>query len=50
LRTTDIIWKDQFVEKLSSKDDVSITEVGEVPSSNPVARKVAKGRVRGEDV
>jgi len=50
LRITDIIWKERFVEKLSSKHGVSITEAEEVLRSNPVVRRVTKGRVRGEDV
>jgi len=50
LRITDIIWKERFVEKLSNKHNVSITEVEEVLLSNPFVRRVTKGRVRGEDV
>jgi uncharacterized DUF497 family protein len=47
---TDIIWKEQFVEKLESKHSVSIYEAEEALYSNPLVRKVAKGRVRGEDI
>lgn len=47
---TDIIWKEQFVEKLESKHNVSIYEAEQVLYSNPLVRKVAKGRVRGEDI
>jgi uncharacterized DUF497 family protein len=50
LKITDIIWKERFVEKLSSKHGVSTTEVEDVLGSKPVIRRVAKGRVRGEDV
>lgn len=50
MRITDIIWKERFVEKLSSKHGVSIMEAEEVLLSNPLVRRVAKGRVRGEDV
>lgn len=47
---TDIIWKERFVEKLSSKHNVSIMEAEEVLLSHPLIRRVTKGRVRGEDV
>lgn len=47
---TDIIWKERFVEKISAKHGVSITEVEQVLYSSPIVRRVTKGRVRGEDV
>ena len=50
MRITDIIWKEQIVEKLAGKHDVSIEEVEEVFLSNPFIRKIAKGHVRGEDL
>ena len=50
MRITDIIWKNRFVEKLSTKHGVSTKEAEEVLSSNPVVRKMAKGHVHGEDV
>ncbi len=45
-----IIWKDQFVEKLETKHGVSVTEAEEVLGAKPHIRKVAKGRVKGENV
>ena len=45
-----IIWKDQFVEKLAAKHGVSVTEAEDVLCSNPHIRKVGKGNVKGEDV
>ena len=45
-----IIWKDQFVEKLEVKHGVSVTEAEEVLCSQPHIRKVGKGNVRGENV
>ena len=45
-----IIWKDQFVEKLERKHDVSVIEAEEVLDANPHIRKVSKGRLKGEDV
>lgn len=45
-----IIWKDQFVEKLAEKHGVSISEVEEVLHAKPFIRKVSKGKVKGENV
>jgi hypothetical protein len=50
LRITDIVWVDRFAEKLSTKHGVSIDEAEEVLHSRPLVRKMAKGKVRGEDV
>jgi hypothetical protein len=43
-----IISRDQFVEKLSDKHGVGIEEVEEVLNSRPHIRKVARGNVEGE--
>ncbi|CAN5335273.1 hypothetical protein BH20ACI1_BH20ACI1_03500 [soil metagenome] len=40
----EIIWKDQFVEKLETKHGVSIEEVEEVLQEKPFIRKVSKGK------
>ena len=45
-----IIWKDQFVEKLASKHGVSIAEAEDVLNGDPHIRRVAKGRVKDENV
>lgn len=45
-----IIWKDQFVEKLAAKHGVSIEEAEDVLRSKPFIRKVGKGNVKGENV
>ena len=50
MRITDIIWKERVVEKLAAKHAVLVAEVEEALLSRPVFRKMAKGRVRGEDV
>ena len=50
MRVTDIIWKEDIVEKLAAKHGVSVIETEEVFTSSPVVRKMAAGRVRGEDV
>ncbi len=46
----DVIWKDQFVEKLEVKHGVTTDEVEQVLFSVPHMRKAEKGRVKGEDV
>ncbi len=46
----DIIWKQQFVDKLAFKHQVSIEEVEEVFNNYPIIRKVAKGHVNNENV
>jgi len=50
LRITDVIWKDCYVEKLAAKHDVTTGEVEEALQSSPLVRRVARGRVRGEEV
>ena len=45
-----IIWKDQFVEKLAVKHSVSVEEAEDVLCSEPHIRKVSKGNVKGENV
>lgn len=45
-----IIWKDQFVEKLAEKHAVSITEAEDVLCAQPHIRRMSKGEVRGEDI
>jgi uncharacterized DUF497 family protein len=46
----DIIWKQQFVEKISLKHQVSIDEVEEVLSSHPFVCKVARGHIDHENI
>jgi len=46
----EIIWKEQFVEKLATKHGVSVEEVEDVLDSVPHLRKVGKGKTKGEDV
>ncbi len=50
MRITDIVWKEDIVDKFLSKHGVSVAEAEEALVSRPVVRKMAKGRVRGEDV
>lgn len=46
----DIIWKQQFVEKIFFKHQVSIDEVEEALNSQPLVCKVAKGNVNDENI
>jgi uncharacterized DUF497 family protein len=50
LKITDIIWKNRFVEKLSLKHRLSVEEAEEVLHSKPIVRRMARGRIHGEDV
>jgi len=46
----DIIWKQEFVEKLARKHHVSIDEAEEALLKASVIRKIAKGHVNNEHV
>ena len=46
----DVIWKDQFVEKLADKHGVMTDEVEEVLFASPHVRLAEKGRVKGENL
>ena len=50
MKITDIVWKERIVEKIAEKHGVSVAEAEEALLSRPVVRKMAKGRVRGEDL
>lgn len=50
MRIDEIIWLQQFVEKLAIKHDVEKTEVEEVLANHPYFRFVSKGNRPGEDV
>ena len=50
MRITDIIWKQRFADKLSMKHGVSTEEAEETLYSTSVFRRIAKGRVKGEDL
>jgi uncharacterized DUF497 family protein len=45
-----IIWKDQFVEKLAQKHGVAVFEAEEVLGGKPHIRKMSKGRIKDEHV
>jgi uncharacterized DUF497 family protein len=46
----EIIWKDQYVEKLADKHGLTTEEVEQVLFSNPLIRRQQKGKIRGEDL
>jgi uncharacterized DUF497 family protein len=50
MKLFEIIWKDQFIEKLEVKHRVSTDEVEEVIFSKPHIRRARKGHVKGEDL
>lgn len=50
MRIQEILWKQRFVEKLLVKHEVSMEEAEDVLYAKCLFRKVARGRVRGQDV
>jgi uncharacterized DUF497 family protein len=50
LRVRQIIWIDEFVDKIETKHHVTASEVEEVLRGKRKVRRIAKGNVRGEDV
>ncbi|MYB92714.1 BrnT family toxin [Candidatus Poribacteria bacterium] len=50
MQIDEIIWQQQFVEKLAIKHGVEKTEVEEVLSNRPRFRFASKGNRAGEDV
>lgn len=46
----EVIWRNQFVEKLAVKHNVSTDEVEEVLFGNPFVRLWQKGETAGEDL
>lgn len=50
MNISQIIWKEQFIEKLAVKHGVSAEEAEDVLGSKPHIRKVSKGKVKGENV
>lgn len=50
MKIREIIWKEEFVEKLATKHGVMIEDVEGVLDSGPHIRKVGKGRTKGEPI
>ncbi len=47
---TEILWLEQFVDKIERKHSVTIAEVEQVFVNRYKIRRVNKGRTKGEDV
>ena len=50
MRLYDVIWKNNFVEKMADKHGVTTNEVEEILFSKPHVRVAEKGRVKGENL
>lgn len=50
MRLYEVIWKEQYIEKIDAKHGVDTDEVEQVLFGNPHVRRVEKGKVKGEDV
>ena len=50
MRITNVIWLEQFVEKIERKHNVSRDEVESLFGSQPQVRLVARGDVKGEEL
>jgi hypothetical protein len=50
MRLYEVIWKDQFVDKIAYKHQVTTAEVEQILFSQPHIRRAEKGRVQGEDL
>jgi uncharacterized protein len=46
----EVIWKEQFADKIEAKHAVSMDEVEEVIFGRPVILKAGKGHIKGEDL
>lgn len=50
MRLYEVIWKEDFVDKIERKHRVTPDEVEHVLFSRPHTRRAEKGRVQGEDL
>jgi hypothetical protein len=50
MKLYEVIWKNQFIEKLALKHNITTYEVEEVLFTNPFIRKEQKGRIQGENL
>ena len=50
MRLYEVIWKEQYVEKIDIEHGVDADEVEQVLFGNPHVRRIEKGKVKGEDV
>ena len=50
MKLYEVIWKNQFIEKLAIKHNVTIDEVEDILFTRPYIRKARKGKVKGENL
>lgn len=50
MRIEEIIWLEEFAEKVFQKHGVMMDEVKDVLCSRPLFRRLERGRVKGEDL
>ena len=50
MRIREVIWKQRFIAKLLGKHGVSIEEAEDALLARNLIRKVARGRVKGQDL
>jgi len=50
MRLYEVIWKEQFLNKIEQKHQVTPDEVEQVIFSRPHVRRAETGRVKGEDL
>jgi len=50
LRIKRVIWVGKFVQKIWQKHGITVEEVEDALLSNPLFRRIRKGRVKGEDI
>lgn len=50
MEVSDIVWLERYAAKIRHKHHVSLSEAEEVLFSKPFVRKIARGRVRGENL
>jgi uncharacterized DUF497 family protein len=50
IEVTNLIWLDEFIEKIETKHEVTPEEVEAVLNGKPKIKKMNKGRFRGEHV
>ncbi len=50
MQLSEVIWREQFVDKIESKHQVGTDEVEQILFGKPHVRREKKGKVKGEDL
>lgn len=50
MRLYEVIWKEQFADKIEGKHRITQGEVEDVLFARPHVRRMEKGRIKGEDL